>query len=1251
MAHLLGIAVVLLVAAMAPAAIAGAGGHDYGKALSKSILYYEAQRSGVLPSNQRIAWRGNSGLADGKSNGVDLAGGYYDAGDNVKFGLPMAFTVTMMAWSVIEYGEQMAAAGELGHAVEAIKWGTDYFVKAHPEPNVLYAEVGDGDSDHNCWQRPEDMTTSRQAYRLDPQNPGSDLAGETAAAMAAASLVFRISNPGYANQLLQHSKQLFDFADKYRGRYDNSITVARNYYGSFSGYGDELLWASAWLYQATNDRRYLDYLANNADALGGTGWSINEFGWDVKYPGIQVLAAKILLQGNAGEHDAVLRSYRQKADFFACSCLGRDASNNVVRTPGGMVYHQRWNNIQFVTSTSFLLTVYSDHLPSGATVACSSGSPARPSDLLDFAKSQVDYILGSNPRGTSYMVGYGDVYPRQAHHRGSSIPSIRASPSFVSCREGYSNWYGRQGSNPNLLEGAVVGGPDEHDDFADERNNYEQTEAATYNNAPLMGVLARLAAGGRVRQSIKEGIAANRTSLPPLSHGANHQQHVSPIEVEQKATKSWTQNGRKYYRYAVTVTNRSPTKKTVEELHIGIGKLYGKVWGLEKARYGYVLPSWMPALRAGESAAFVYVHAAPPADVWITGYKLAGRRAHHHLLGLALVVLAAVTAQVVRGHDYRLALSKSILYFEAQRSGVLPKNQRISWRGNSGLLDGKANGVDLVGGYYDAGDNVKFGFPMAFTVTMMAWSVLEYGKQMAAAGELGHAVEAVKWGADYLVKAHPEPNVLYGEVGDGDTDHVCWQRPEDMTTSRQAYRLDPQHPGSDLAGETAAALAAASLVFSRSKPRYSNLLVQHSKQLFDFADEYRGKYDDSIPVAKSFYASFSGYADELLWASAWLFQATNDRRYLDYLANNADALGGTGWASTEFGWDLKYPGVQVLAAKILRQGKAGEHAAVLQRYQQKAESFVCSCLGKNGAGSVGRTPGGLLYHMNWNNLQFVTGASFLLMVYADQLSGAGVQCPAGASPPSELVGLAKSQVDYILGNNPKGMSYIVGYGAKFPQHVHHRGASIVSIKSNPSFVSCKDGFANWFVRPGNNPNLLDGAMVGGPDEHDEFADERNNYQQTEVATYNNAPLMGVLARLAGGHGRIGQSLDDKNITATGSKSTANQTSLPPLPPAADATIQITQKLTKSWTVRGRPYRRYTVTLTNISRTRKTVTELHIGIGKPQDRIDVLGLEKTRHGYVLPNWRSSLAAGKSATFVYVVNAAQPADVWVIGYKLV
>lgn len=43
---------------------------DYGAALTKSLLYYEAQRSGKLPSKQRVQWRGDSGLQDGSDVGV-----------------------------------------------------------------------------------------------------------------------------------------------------------------------------------------------------------------------------------------------------------------------------------------------------------------------------------------------------------------------------------------------------------------------------------------------------------------------------------------------------------------------------------------------------------------------------------------------------------------------------------------------------------------------------------------------------------------------------------------------------------------------------------------------------------------------------------------------------------------------------------------------------------------------------------------------------------------------------------------------------------------------------------------------------------------------------------------------------------------------------------------------------------------------------------------------------------------------------
>ncbi|KAM1743907.1 hypothetical protein ACFX11_010871 [Malus domestica] len=177
--------------------------------------------------------------------------------------------------------------------------------------------------------------------------------------------------------------------------------------------------------------------------------------------------------------------------------------------------------------------------------------------------------------------------------------------------------------------------------------------------------------------------------------------------------------------------------------------------------------------------------------------------------------------------DYHAAVTKSLLYFEGQRSGKLPEDnklQRVQWRGDSALQDGADAGIDLVGGYYDAGDNLKLGFPMAFTITMLSWSTIEMVSQLQAKQELTNALLAIKWGTDYLIKAHPQPDVLYAQVGQSNSDHGCWQRPEDMTTPRTSFKIDAQHPGSDLAAETAAAFAASSIAFKNSDSQYSSTL-------------------------------------------------------------------------------------------------------------------------------------------------------------------------------------------------------------------------------------------------------------------------------------------------------------------------------------------------------------------------------------------------------------------------------------------
>lgn len=93
------------------------------------------------------------------------------------------------------------------------------------------------------------------------------------------------------------------------------------------------------------------------------------------------------------------------------------------------------------------------------------------------------------------------------------------------------------------------------------------------------------------------------------------------------------------------------------------------------------------------------------------------------------------------------------------------------------------------------------------------------------------------------------------------------------------------------------------------------------------------------------------------------------------------------------------------------QGKGKEHTAVFERYQQKAEQFMCSLLGKS-TKNIKKTPGGLIFRQSWNNMQFVTSASFLAAVYSDYLSSSkrNLRCSQGNISPSQLIKFSKSQV-------------------------------------------------------------------------------------------------------------------------------------------------------------------------------------------------------------------------------------------------
>ncbi|KAI4379083.1 hypothetical protein MLD38_005422 [Melastoma candidum] len=464
-----------------------ASGHDYFDALRKSILFFEGQRSGRLPPDQRLHWRRDSALHDGASAGVDLTGGYYDAGDNVKFGFPMAFTMTLLSWSIIDFGRTMGS--ELPNVVKAVRWGTDYLLKATSIPGLVFVQVGDPYSDHNCWERPEDMDTLRTAYSIDRAHPGSDVAGETAAALAAASIVFRSRDPVYSRLLLNRAVRVFAFANRYRGAYSDSLSRAVcPFYCDVNGYQDELLWGAVWLHKASRRREYREYIMRNEVVLHA-GDTINEFGWDNKHAGINVLISKEVLMGRAD----YFQSFKNNADGFICSVLPGISHPQVQYSPGGLIFKAGGSNMQHVTSLSFLLLAYSNYLNHARkTVPCGEFS-ASPALLRQLAKRQVDYILGDNPIRMSYMVGYGDRYPRRIHHRASSLPSVQAHPEHIACKEG-SRYYLSPDPNPNVLVGAVVGGPNVSDAFPDSRPFFQESEPTTYINAPLVGLLGYFSA-------------------------------------------------------------------------------------------------------------------------------------------------------------------------------------------------------------------------------------------------------------------------------------------------------------------------------------------------------------------------------------------------------------------------------------------------------------------------------------------------------------------------------------------------------------------------------------------------------------------------------------------------------------------------------------------------------------------------------------------------------------------------------------
>jgi endoglucanase len=160
-------------------------------------------------------------------------------------------------------------------------------------------------------------------------------------------VVFRRSDPAYADQCLSHAKSLYDFAESTKS--DAGYTAASGYYSSSSGFYDELSWAAVWLYLASKDQAYLtkaeDYVANwgteQQTSIIGYRWG---HCWDDVHYGAQLLLARIT------NKPVYIQSVERNLDYWTVGYAG----NRIAYTPAGLAWLSSWGSLRYATTTAFL---------------------------------------------------------------------------------------------------------------------------------------------------------------------------------------------------------------------------------------------------------------------------------------------------------------------------------------------------------------------------------------------------------------------------------------------------------------------------------------------------------------------------------------------------------------------------------------------------------------------------------------------------------------------------------------------------------------------------------------------------------------------------------------------------------------------------------------------------------------------------------------------------------------------------------
>ena len=277
---------------------------NYVDALDKSLYFYEVQQAGPLPDWNRVEWRSDSTMQD------PVLGGWYDAGDHVKFNLPMAYSASMLAWGLYQYPDGVEKAGLKTTYENNLEFVLDYLVDCDKGTEVVY-QVGIGKHDHTWWGPVELLeygmednshTIAESREALIGSKGCCAVIGEMAAALAsgAAALDGTISASKKA-EYLKHADSMYELAKSSPNDEVYNDSDAQGFYRSNHCY-DQLFYAANWLYIATGDDKYLadaksfipklDKMRGEGDVIA-YGWG---HCWDDNLQGAMLLYAMVRIK-------------------------------------------------------------------------------------------------------------------------------------------------------------------------------------------------------------------------------------------------------------------------------------------------------------------------------------------------------------------------------------------------------------------------------------------------------------------------------------------------------------------------------------------------------------------------------------------------------------------------------------------------------------------------------------------------------------------------------------------------------------------------------------------------------------------------------------------------------------------------------------------------------------------------------------------------------------------------------------------